>query len=181
MVLKTDRLYIRPVSKDDKESIFEYRSDSETNKYQGWIPDTIEDVEVFIGKLSNEINIPGTWFQFVIIVQESNTLIGDLGVHFIDAENKQVEVGCTLNKIYHGKGYATESLRKLIDYLINTLKKHRIVTSIDPLNINSIKLVERLGFRKEAHFIESIYSNGKWVDDVVFALLSREWEKTKND
>jgi len=65
--------------------------------------------------------------------------------------------------------------------LINTLKKHRIVTSIDPLNINSIKLVERLGFRKEAHFIESIYSNGKWVDDVVFALLSREWEKTKND
>lgn len=181
MKLKTDRLYLRPVTIEDKESLFEYRSDSETNKYQGWIPRKIEDVEVFIGKISNEINVPETWFQFVIIEQKSNSLIGDLGVHFIDNENKQVEVGCTLNKNYQGKGYATESLRKIIDYLINTLKKHRVLTSIDPLNINSIKLVERLGFRKEAHFIESLFIDGKWVDDLVFALLAREWGELKND
>lgn len=60
MEFKTDRLNIRPVLTEDKESVFEYRSDSETNKYQGWIPKNIEDVEVFIGKISNEINVPET-------------------------------------------------------------------------------------------------------------------------
>jgi RimJ/RimL family protein N-acetyltransferase len=176
MEFKTNRLYLRPVSIDDKESIFKYRSDSETNKYQGWIPETIEDVEVFIGKISVEINEPETWFQFVIFEKESDKLIGDIGLHFMDSENKQVEIGCTLNKDYQGKGYAIEALKIILDFLINTLEKHRIVTSIDPENSNSIRLVERLGFRKEAHFVESLFLNGKWVDDIVFALLAREWK-----
>ncbi|MFA5433786.1 MAG: GNAT family protein, partial [Candidatus Paceibacterota bacterium] len=146
------------------------------NKYQGWIPETIEDVEVFIGKISVEINEPETWFQFVIFEKESDKLIGDIGLHFMDSENKQVEIGCTLNKDYQGKGYAIEALKIILDFLINTLEKHRIVTSIDPENSNSIRLVERLGFRKEAHFVESLFLNGKWVDDIVFALLAREWK-----
>ncbi len=173
--LKTDRLYLRAVSIDDKESIFEYRSDAETNKYQGWIPRNIEDVEHFIGSISAEINVPETWFQFVIIECETDTLIGDIGVHFIDTDNRQVELGCTLRKNRQGNGFAAEALERVIDYLFSDLKKHRIVTSIDPGNAKSIKLVERLGFRKEAHFIGSLLINGKWVDDVVYAILEREW------
>lgn len=115
----------------------------------------------------------------MIIEQESDTLIGDIGVHFMDSENKQVEVGCTLNKDYQGKGYATESLRTIIDYLIQTLNKHRIITSIDPANSDSIRLVERLGFRKEAHFVESLFFHGKWVDDIVYAILEKEWNNDK--
>ena len=172
----TDRLYIRPLSAEDKKSVFKYRSDSETNKYQGWIPKKIEDVEVFFGKVSNEINVPETWFQFVILEQETEILIGDIGIHFMDSENKQVEIGCTLNKDYQGKGYATESLKTIIDYLIHTLHKHRVIASIDPRNSDSIRLVKRLGFRKEAHFVESLFLNGKWQDDLVFALLAREWK-----
>jgi len=159
MNIKTDRLFIRPIKLDDKELIFEYRSDSITNKYQGWIPKSIDDVIEFIGKISKKINIPNTWFQLVILEKESNTLIGDIGIHFLDMENKQIVIGCTLNKKYQAKGYATEALRGVITYLFDNLQKHRITTSIDPENINSIKLVERLGFRKEAHFIESLYLN----------------------
>lgn len=172
----TDRLYIRPLLLEDEAAVFKYRSDSETNKYQSWIPKEIEDVEVFIEKLSDKINVPETWFQFVIFERETDVLIGDIGIHFMDSLNKQVEVGCTLNKEYHGKGYATESLRTIINYLINTLDKHRVIASIDPGNSDSIKLFERLGFRKEAHFVESFFSNGKWQDDLVFALLAREWK-----
>jgi RimJ/RimL family protein N-acetyltransferase len=173
----TDRLFIRPLLIEDKASVFKYRSDSESNKYQSWIPREIKDVEVFIENVSNEINVPETWFQFVILEKQANILIGDIGIHFMDSENKQVEVGCTLNRDYQGNGYATESLRTIIDYLINTLDKHRVIASIDPRNSNSIRLVERLGFKKEAHFVESFFSNGKWQDDLVYALLAREWRK----
>jgi len=177
MKLETQRLLFRQVTINDKNEIFEYRRDKEVNKYQGWIPETIEDVEVFIGKISEQINIPDTWFQFVIVDKESLEIIGDLGIHFMDEENLQAEIGCTLNKKFQNKGFATEAVKRVIDYLFNDLKKHRIITSIDPDNINSIRLVERIGFRKEAHFIESLYLNGKWVDDLVYALIEKDWKR----
>ncbi len=177
MKLETHRLLIRPITLDDKNDVFEYRSDSEINKYQGWIPETIEDVVEFIGKISTQINVPGTWFQFVIVEKENDKIIGDLGIHFLDGENKQAEIGCTLSKHFQHKGYATEALVRVIDYLFNELNKHRIIASIDPGNRNSIRLVERIGFRKEAHFIESLLINGTWVDDVIYALTEKDWEK----
>jgi ribosomal-protein-alanine N-acetyltransferase len=179
MKIETNRLLIRPILPADKEMVFEYRSDKETNKYQGWIPETIQDVETFIGKVSKQINESETWFQFVIIEKNSGKIIGDLGIHFFGEENLQAEIGCTLNKLFQSKGYATESVESVIDYLFNDLKKHRITTSIDPENTNSINLVERIGFRKEAHFVESLFLNDKWVDDIVFAITKRDWDKKK--
>ncbi|MDA3866429.1 MAG: GNAT family protein [Salinivirgaceae bacterium] len=175
MKLETERLRMRPVTIEDKSAIFEYRSDSETNKYQGSIPNSLSDVEAFINKLAKHINEPSSWFQLVIIERASEEIIGDLGIHFFGSENKQTEIGCTLNKIYHHRGYATEAVRSVIDYLFHDLNKHRIIASIDPANESSIKLVERLGFRKEAHFVKSLFINGQWVDDIVYALLKDDW------
>ncbi len=179
MKLETDRLLIRPISQTDKEAVFEYRSDKETNKYQGWIPETVNDVEIFIGKVAKQINETETWFQFVIIEKDSEKIIGDIGVHFFGDENKQVEIGCTLNKLFQSKGCATESIKCLIDFLFGNLNKHRIITSIDPENKNSIKLVERIGLRKEAHFVESLFLNGKWVDDIVYAITKKDWDRKR--
>lgn len=178
MDFKTERIIIRPVGIGDKESIFSYRADPETNKFLSLIPHTVDDVEEFIKKSSFEMNVPGKWFQFVIIEKVTNQLIGDIGIHFleIDSENKQVEIGYTLDRRFRGNGYATEALSVIINYLITSLNKHRIIASIDPTNIASIKLIERLGFRKEAHFIESLFFHGKWVDDLVYAILAKEWK-----
>lgn len=177
MKLETERLIIRPINLDDKNDIFEYRRDKEINKYQGWIPETLNDVEISIGKIAKQINEPETWFQVVLVEKVNQKLIGDLGIHFLGNENKQVEFGCTLNKDFQNKGYATEAVTAVIDYLFNELNKHRIIASIDPENQNSVRLVERIGFRKEAHFVESLLINGKWVDDVIYALLEKDWEK----
>jgi RimJ/RimL family protein N-acetyltransferase len=174
--LETERLIIRPIQPDDKVDIFEYRSDTETNKYQSWIPKTINDVELFINGISKQIDMPETWFQFVLLKKENQKVIGDLGVHFWDKQNKQVEIGCTLNKYYHNYGYATEAICRIIDFLFIELKKHRIITSIDPDNKSSIRLVERIGFRKEAHFVKSIFVNGIWVDDLIYALIEKDWK-----
>jgi RimJ/RimL family protein N-acetyltransferase len=175
MNLETTRLILRPINCNDKNEIFEYRSDAETNKYQGWIPKTVDDVETFIGKIAKQINEPETWFQFVIIEKETQKIVGDLGIHFFDSDNKQVEIGCTLNKNFQNKGYAAESVKRVIDYLFKELNKHRVIASIDPDNKSSIRLVERIGFRKEAHFVESLCINGKWVDDLIYALIEKDW------
>lgn len=179
----TERLYIRPVCIDDKDSLFRYRSDPDTNQYLSLIPQSVDDVAVFIGKTATDIDVPGTWFQFVLIEQASGRLIGDTGIHFLetDPENRQAEIGYTLDKEFRGKGYATEALKTIIDYLFNTLYKHRIIASIDPINTSSIKLIERLGFRREAHFVESIFFHGKWVDDLIYAVLAKEWKLNQHN
>ncbi len=175
-MIETNRTLLRPITAEDNESIFRYRSDAETNKYQGWIPKNLVEVDTFIAKNPKEFNLPESWFQLVIIENESQSIIGDIGVHFIGTDNYQCEIGCTLSKVQQGKGYATESLKGVINYLFNSLNKHRIVTSIDPENIASIQLMERLGFRKEAHFKQSLLIDGKWVDDIVYSILKSEWD-----
>lgn len=173
--LLTDRLILRPVRIEDSKSIYRYRSNSLVNQYQGWIPKTIDDVHDFIKtKVSSEIDIPNTWFQLVIIKTGNNELIGDIGIHFLGSDNFQVEVGCTLDQNYHGKGYATEALKAIMNFLFNSLNKHRIIASIDPRNTRSIELFERLGFRIEAHFKKSILINNEWVDDLIYAILKEE-------
>lgn len=174
--IKTERLLLRSIKLNDAEAIFKYRSDEVSNQFQGWIPSTIEDVNDFIkNRIAKAINIADSWYQLAIIKKDSGELIGDVGIHFIGSDNNQAELGCTLDKKYFGFGYATESLKEATNYLFYELNKHRIVTSIDPKNIKSIKLVERLGFRKEAHFKESILTDGVWVDDLVYAILKDEW------
>jgi len=172
----SERLMLRPIRLEDSGSIFTYRSDAVINQYQGWIPKTIEDVHDFITRrTSPEINLPGTWSQFVILKKDNNELIGDVGVHFLDSAGFQVELGCTLNSNHQGKGFATEALMAVINFLFNRLNKHRVIASIDPRNLKSIQLFERLGFRKEAHFKQSIFINDEWVDDLIYAVLKDEW------
>ncbi|MEX1191039.1 MAG: GNAT family protein [Brumimicrobium sp.] len=179
MNLQTKQLHIRPIHTNDAKALYKYRSDPETYKYLSFIPQDISDVEQFIKKSAKEIDVSGTWFQFVILLKDTKSIIGDIGVHFLgnDTENKQVEIGYTLDRDFRNNGYATEALSAVIDYLFSSLNKHRITASIDPINKPSIQLIERLGFRKEAHFKKSLLFHGKWVDDLVYAILAKEWSE----
>lgn len=173
MRFQTSRLLIRPVQISDTESIFAYRSDALVNQFQGWIPKSRDEVHSWIEKNPAVPDRSGTWFQWAMIAMETDLLIGDLGVHFKD--EKQCEIGCTLNEQFQGKGFATEACTRILQYLFADRNKHRITASVDPLNSASVSLLDRLGFRKEAHFKESLYIHGRWVDDVIYALLQREW------
>lgn len=172
----TDRLLLRSVKLDDAKAIFSYRSDTVSNQFQGWIPKNIDEVSSFLNHgVSSTINVSGTWYQLAIVKKDDRQLIGDIGIHFLDDGGHQVEIGYTLNRNEQGKGYAAEALTNIINYLFHELNKHRIIASIDPRNEKSIRLVQRLGFRKEAHFRESLRINGEWVDDLIYAVLKKEW------
>jgi RimJ/RimL family protein N-acetyltransferase len=176
--LVSERLIMRPIQLTDSALIFAYRSNSVINQYQGWIPKTINQVNEFITKLTSpEINVFGTWFQFVIVKKNDPEIIGDIGVHFLDQGGYQAELGITLDEHHQGMGFATEALHEVINFLFNHLNKHRITASIDPRNLKSIQLFERLGFRKEAYFKQSIFINGEWADDLIYAVLKDEWSQ----
>jgi RimJ/RimL family protein N-acetyltransferase len=172
----TERLVLRGLILSDAAALLKYRSKREIYKFQNWKPHTLRDAEIFISeKIAKEPNIPDTWYQLGVILKETEELIGDIGIHFIDLEGKQAEIGYTLNPEYQGIGYASEAIKGVLAYLFNDLKKHRITASVDPINKKSIALLERIGMRKEAHFKKSIWFNEKWEDDIVYAILEEEW------
>ena len=59
----------------------------------------------------------------------------------------------------------------MIGHFLGPLGKHRVFASADPRNARSLALLERVGMRREAHFRESLWFKGEWVDDVVYAIL----------
>ena len=175
--LKSDRIFLRPVLQTDAQDIFSYRADPEISQFQTWHPKTIKDVQDFIEtRIVNEPDHPGTWFQLAICKNDHDELIGDCGLHFLKDEPDQVEIGITLNRGHQGQGYATKALELVFAYVFDSLKKHRIIASVDPNNSASIRLLERMKMRREAHFIESIRSKDRWLDDLVYAILAREWK-----
>jgi RimJ/RimL family protein N-acetyltransferase len=176
----TERLVLRTLLPDDAETMFAYRSDPEIMRYQGWDPESLDDVRTFIADNAlDEPFAPGWWRQFAITLRANGTLIGDCGVHVPEDKPEQAEFGITLATAFQRRGYASEALRALLRLVFVTLGKHRAFASVDPRNAPSIALFERAGFRKEAHFVESLWLMGEWVDDVILALLAREWRSAQ--
>lgn len=172
--IRTERLLIRIVEMKDKEDFFQYRSLPEIYKYQCWKPKSIKDIEDFINKNAAVYpNTPNTWLQLAVCLKEGK-MIGDIGIHFMD--DCQIEIGYTLSPEYQGNGYAFEAVKAVINYAFSELQKHRITASVDPDNIQSIKLLERIGFRKEAHFLRSFHMDDQWYDDCIYAMLEDEWK-----
>lgn len=172
-VLKSERLTIKSLSPSDAEALFTYRSDSEVALYQSFSPKNVEEARQFIADNTAGFNQEGCWFQMGVYVDEE--LIGDIGIHFIGPENSQCEIGYTLSRRAQGKGYATEAVTAVLVFLFNQLGKHRVTAGLDPRNTSSIKLLERIGFRREGHFIKSYLNKGIWEDDLLYALLGAEW------
>lgn len=169
--LITERLLLKPINNSHAEAMFRYRSDSVTNRHQGWIPKDVEDVISFIkNRTSREMNVTGTWFQFVVTLKETGEIIGDIGLHFTDSSNDQVELGCTVAREQQGNGYAKEALNEVISYLFDQLDKHRLLASIDPANTPSIRLFESLGFRMDDDLKDSRLADECRVADLVYFL-----------
>jgi len=173
MELETTRLRLDALQPEDAPALFRYRSDPEVARYQGWRPETLADADRFIGKQS-AAPAPGTWFQRAIRLRD-DTLIGDLG--FCLSADGLAEFGVTVAPSQQGYGFAHEAVHALLGELFGRLDVHRVHASVDPRNLASMALMRSLGLRQEAHFRESFRHRGEWVDDVVFAMLAREWRE----
>lgn len=180
--LATKRLVIRGLEPGDAEAFFAYKSRKECVEYQFWRPETIGEIEEFIDGMRSVVpDTPGSWLQLAVCLKDGNTMIGDVGLHFSADDESQAEIGYTLSPDHQHRGYATEAVNAVLDYLFMALGKHRVTASVDPRNTPSRAVLERLGFRQEAHFRKSVLMDGEWCDDCVYAMLQDEFFKGKGE
>ena len=170
--LHTPRLVLRRLVPADAGPIGRYRSLPDVARYQSWDAYTPEDAERLVADQAAVVpDTPGTWLQLAVVAADG--VAGDCGLHFLD--DRQAEVGITLDPAHQGRGYAAEALRAVLGYLFGTLGKHRVTATTDAENRPAAALFARLGFRREGHFIRNVWFKGRWGDEFLFAMLADEW------
>jgi len=110
------------------------------------------------------------------IADLDDTLIGLAGFWRMQLEHQRTEVGYLFDAPYHGRGYATEALREVLNFGFSNMNLHKIEADVDPNNTASLRLLERFGFQKEAHFRQNSYFEGMFHDSCWFGLLREEWK-----
>jgi RimJ/RimL family protein N-acetyltransferase len=177
--LETSRLILRTFHESDIESFLLYRNDDRVNRYQGWdVPYLREDAVQFITSMqANNPGMPGEWLQIAIERKDNGEMIGDIAFHVTKSNPRLAYLGYSLAHSSWGYGFASEAVCKTLDYLFRVLDLHRVVADCDVGNAASIRLLERLGFRREAHYIESYWLSSKetWGSEYLYAILQREW------
>ncbi len=183
--IETERLIIRRFKKTDSEDLFEYLSDAECIYYEPYPPltDVSQGFGEAVSRMSNEV------FYAVCLksTDRSNSteqpaqcgkLIGNITLCPQDFDT--YDLGYVFNRSYHGKGYATEAAKALVEYAFGELNAHRIVAYCNPDNTPSWRLMERLGMRREAYMRKNVsFKSGEdgspiWWDSYMYAILSEE-------
>lgn len=179
--IETERLYMRPFQQDDLEDLHKFYSLPDVARYLYWEAKTLDET-----RQSLSIKIKNTGFRednsvylLAAVLKENNALIGEVMLFQRSIEHRQGEIGFVFNPQYHGRGYATEAARVLLNMGFEMFNFHRIFGRCDPRNTGSWKLMERLGMRKEAHFIHNEIFKGEWGDEFYYAILENEW-RAKN-
>lgn len=171
------RVALRRFHPGDLDAFVAYRSSASVARYQSWdAPYPRAAGERFISEMmARQPDTAGEWFQFAVIRRSTGELIGDCAARPDRDDPRQVEIGCTIAAAHQGHGYATEGARRLLGYLFGPRAKHRVTACCDARNQASVGVLERLGMRREGHLRESTWANGEWTDDMLYALLDREW------
>jgi RimJ/RimL family protein N-acetyltransferase len=172
-LILTSRLSLAPLVEGDAPRLFEYRSDPAVRRFQSFEPRSVSDASRFMAACTGRDD---AWHQLGIRLSPTGELIGDLGFRFPLEQPQQAEIGVTVAPEHQGHGIGSEAVAALLTHLFGALSTHRVFASVDPRNGASMAMLQRVGMRPEAHFRQSLWFKGEWVDDVVLAILTSEWD-----
>ncbi|WAC68771.1 GNAT family N-acetyltransferase [Microbacterium sp. SL75] len=170
-----ERVRLRPFEKSDLEAMATYRGDADVCRFLPFEPQSPDDIRRRNGHLMGGTSLEGARGGVMLVIENDGTVIGDLVLFHLDIEAGSAEIGWVVSPAASGRGLATEAVRALIDTAFDVYGLRRLVAQIDADNARSVALAERLGLRREAHFVENEWFKGRWSDLLVYAVLDREW------
>jgi RimJ/RimL family protein N-acetyltransferase len=176
MDLHTPRLLLREFVDSDAACANQYEADPAVVRYLPHGVQSLADSALYIqGVRAEARTLSPRIFEFALVRTEDARLIGRCGVKLSDSEQNEATLWYVLRRSAWGEGYAVEAARAVLAFGFEDLRLHRIFVAIDPRNTSSLRVAEKLGLRREGHFLETTWAKGEWTDSIVFALLDREY------
>jgi ribosomal-protein-alanine N-acetyltransferase len=175
----TQRLKLRLIDLSDLESIHELHSLPESDKYNALgIPETIDETKSvkqpwILEHQSNEIKN----YTFAIDNNLNGTFMGLFGVKLGNKKYKRAEVWYKIHSDYWNKGYATESLKAIINFGFETLKLHRMEAGCAVDNKGSFTVLEKAGMVREGRLRQVLPLKSGWLDNFEYSILESDDRK----
>lgn len=174
MFLTTKRTTIRPVKMSDVNDMSEYTSNENVVSMVGWNTHvTMNDAEELVRSMIQDND------SYSIELNISGNVIGTIGIHKKPA-NSNLEVrilAIILNPKYWGQNYAYEVTREVLKYLFETEKVHKVNVGHYSFNMQSQKVIQKLGFVYEGTKREAIIKDNNFYDAVEYSMLARDYIK----
>ena len=176
MILTTQRLILRELEEADWPALYAFESDPDAVRYQSYSPQTPEECREKIRRAMADLSErPRRTYNMAVVLHEERQLIGRCGLQIENGELREGQLWYILHRGYWGHGYMPEAARALLNFGFVSLGLHRVWADCDPANHASVRVLEKLGMRREGHFRENARLKGEWVDSLIFAILDREW------
>ncbi len=177
--LRTERLELRPVRDEDIDRILEYRNLPEVTR---WLLRTDVDPAAFRAAWRRSAEDP---HDHRVAVTRDGVVIGTVSLDVRTSMGQpgtppgtEAEVGYIFDPRYGGHGYATEAVTAMVSYSFARLGVRRITAGCFADNLASVRLLEKVGMRREQHGVgNSWHAELGWVDGYTYALLAEEWSK----
>jgi ribosomal-protein-alanine N-acetyltransferase len=173
--LETPRTILREYNLDDADDCERYTRDPEVCRYMIWGPNGPGETQAFLeqavrDRRANERKV----FEFALVHRRDNRVAGGVGTRITNVEQREGDLGYVLRRNLWGQGIATEAARAVLDFAFDALGLHRVWATADPENVASVRVLEKLGMRREGLLRRNIFVRGAFRDSAVYAILDDE-------
>ncbi len=180
-VLETERLLLRRMTMDDAGFYLKHFSDPSIVSISAF--EAPKDMVAAIAELREycvDIFTNDSGIRWGITLRNDPNLIGTLGFYKWVKNARHAEIGYDLDATHRRRGIMTEALTAALDYIFNEVELNRVQALTDPTNTPSVRLLDKLGFTQEGVLRDYTYFRGKYLNDLLFSLLRREWDNRRS-
>ncbi|HEY2069045.1 MAG TPA: GNAT family protein [Rhizomicrobium sp.] len=172
MILRTDRLYLRPLAAGDAEALFAIMSDEEAMRFWDWpaFKDYTTVAEIVAGQVADMAEGRALYWAVALVTPDGGTgpVIGACDLSEIARRQSRAELGFLFNRAWWGNGYAAEAMDAVTRYAMGELGIERLWARVHDGNDASRRLLERLGFSYEGRLAGHIVRDGARRDCLIY-------------
>ncbi|MBC8143687.1 MAG: GNAT family N-acetyltransferase [Armatimonadetes bacterium] len=175
--LVSERLCLRPLGPEDVDALFAIFADEQTVAFTEWEPfQTLADAEWLLDWATKTARQePRTVFVWGVHWRDTDAeLLGMVSLTIRNPASRQADVGYILHRSIWGQGIATEAARLVVVTAFNALSLHRISGECHPENEASMRVLEKVGMKREGCLRQNKWEKGRWRDTAVYALLESD-------
>jgi RimJ/RimL family protein N-acetyltransferase len=181
--IETERLLLRPYGPVDFDALLAIESRADVHRYLYSEPRSADEVRAILERKIGETALAdeGDTIAVAVCVRATGAMAGGCILHWTSREHGLGEIGFVLHPDHHGRGYAAEAARPLLEFGFAEVGLHRIIARLEARNAASARVLEKLGMRREALLIENERVKGEWQSELDYAMLDREWRALRAD
>lgn len=171
-LLTTPRLRLRCPELDDAAIMFENLTHPEAARFGGKAPPaTVEATREKLEKVLATIRA-GEGISWALVDIETGAYLGSAGLWRWDKPHFRAELGYEIAARVWGRGLMPEAVAPILAFGFQRMDLHSIEAKVHPANTASIRVVEKLGFQREALFRENHWNGVEFEDTAVYSLLT---------